>query len=133
MNKAELIERIANGENSRVEFKRDDCRPGELATEMAALLNLEGGVILLGVEDDGRISGLTRSRGDAEEWVMNIARQNLQPATIPVWTCIETESRQEGGSHRTCRGQSGKTVQGKTRQCLGDVHPGREHLPGGGT
>ena len=78
MNRTELIERITNGENSRVEFKRDDCRPGELATEMAALLNLEGGVILLGVEDDGRISGLTRSRGDAEEWVMNIARQSLQ-------------------------------------------------------
>ena len=58
---------------------------------MAALLNLEGGVILLGVEDDGRISGLTRGRGAAEEWVMNIACQNLQPAVIPVWTCMEVE------------------------------------------
>ena len=97
MNRTELIECIANGENSRVEFKRDDCRPDELATEMAALLNLEGGVILLGVEDDGRISGLTRSREDAEEWVMNIARQNLQPTIIPVWTCIEIESGKKVG------------------------------------
>ena len=91
MNRTELIQLIANRENSRVEFKRDDCRPDELAKEMSALLNLEGGAILLGVEDDGSVSGLTRSRGDAEEWAINIARQNLQPAVIPVWTCIEIE------------------------------------------
>ena len=91
MNRTELRQLIANRENSRVEFKRDDCRPDELAKEMSALLNLEGGAILLGVEDDGSVSGLTRSRGDAEEWAINIARQNLQPAVIPVWTCIEIE------------------------------------------
>ncbi|GIV84227.1 MAG: transcriptional regulator [Candidatus Roseilinea sp.] len=91
MNKTELLELIANGENSRVEFKRDDVHPDSLATEMAALLNLEGGVVLLGVEDDGRIAGLTRSREQAEEWVMNIARQNLQPAIIPVWSSITME------------------------------------------
>ncbi|MXX26473.1 MAG: ATP-dependent DNA helicase RecG [Caldilineaceae bacterium SB0668_bin_21] len=89
MNRTELLQLIANRENSRVEFKRDDCHPDELATEISALLNLEGGVILLGVEDDGAISGLTRSREAAEEWVMNIARQNLQPAIIPVWACME--------------------------------------------
>lgn len=88
MNKTELLELIPNRENSRVEFKRDDVHPDSLATEIAALLNLEGGVILLGVEDDGRIAGLTRSREQAEEWVMNIARQNLQPAIIPVWSSV---------------------------------------------
>ncbi len=91
MNRTELRQLIANRENSRVELKRDDCHPDELATEISALLNLEGGVILLGVEDDGAISGLTRSREAAEEWVMNIAQQNLQPAIIPVWTCMEIE------------------------------------------
>ena len=96
MNRTELLQLIANRENSRVELKRDDCHPDELATEISALLNLEGGVILLGVEDGGAISGLTRSRGDAEEWVMNIARQNLQPAIIPVWTCMEIEGKNVG-------------------------------------
>ena len=97
MNKAELLELVANHENSRVEFKRDDCRPEDIAAEMSALLNLEGGVILLGVEDDGRISGLTRGRKTAEEWVMNIARKNVQPAIIPVWTCIGMEGGKEVG------------------------------------
>ena len=97
MNRTELLQLIANRENSRVEFKRDNCRPDELAKEMSALLNLEGGVIFLGVEDDGSVSGLTRSRGDAETWVMNIARQNLQPAIIPVWTCMEIEVGKDVG------------------------------------
>jgi len=97
MNRMELLQLIANRENSRVELKRDDCHPDELATEISALLNLEGGVILLGVEDDGAISGLTRSREAAEEWVMNIARQNLQPAIIPVWTCMEIEVGKDVG------------------------------------
>ena len=91
MNRAEVLELIANLENSRVEFKRDDIHPDQLTKEMSALLNLEGGFILLGVEKDGRVSGLTRSREEAEEWVMNIARNNLQPPTTPVWTSVLME------------------------------------------
>ncbi|MYA15653.1 MAG: ATP-dependent DNA helicase RecG [Gammaproteobacteria bacterium] len=88
MNRTELLELVANRENSRVEFKRDDCRPDSLAKEMSALLNLEGGVILLGVEKDQRVTGLTRSREEAEEWVMNIAHGNLQPAVVPLWSTV---------------------------------------------
>ena len=88
MTKTELREIIANGENSRVEFKRDSVRVESLAKEMSALLNLEGGIILLGVEDDGEISGMSRDRQHAEQWVMNAARQNIQPAVIPVFTSI---------------------------------------------
>ncbi len=91
MNRTEMLELVANGENSRVEFKRDDCHPDDVTKEMSALLNLEGGVILLGVEKDQRITGLTRNRETAEEWVMNTARNNLQPPTTPVWTSITME------------------------------------------
>ena len=88
MNRTELLELVANREDSRVEFKRDDVHPDSLAKEMSALLNLEGGIILLGVEKDRRIAGLTRSREEAEEWVMNIAQNNLQPAVLPVWRTV---------------------------------------------
>jgi ATP-dependent DNA helicase RecG len=67
MNRTELDEMIRGGESSGVEFKRDDVRPERLAKEMAAFLNLEGGYILLGVEKDGTVSGLTRSPQQAEE------------------------------------------------------------------
>ena len=97
MDRDQLLELVANGENSRVEFKRDDCHPDDISKEMSALLNLEGGVILLGVEDDGGISGLTRSRTEAEQWIINIARNNLQPPTIPVWSVIATAEDKKVG------------------------------------
>jgi ATP-dependent DNA helicase RecG len=85
MTRTELFELLKNGENSGVEFKRDDIRPEALAREMAGILNLEGGHILLGVEDDGTVSGLTRDPKEAEEWVMETARTHVQPAVIPYW------------------------------------------------
>jgi len=88
MTKTELLEIITNGENSGVEFKRDDIRPEQLAKEMAALLNLKGGHILLGVEDDGTVVGLTREPKKAEEWVMETARTHVRPAIIPFWEVI---------------------------------------------
>ena len=88
MNRVELIELIRNEESSGVEFKRDDISPEKLAGEMAALLNLEGGHILLGVEKDQTVSGLTRDRGRAEEWVMGVARTHVQLAAIPYWETI---------------------------------------------
>ena len=89
MNKTDLIELIRNGESSGVEFKRSDVRPERLATEIAALLNLEGGHILLGVEDDGSVSGLTCEASKVEEWVMETARTHIRPATIPYWETVD--------------------------------------------
>ena len=89
MNRSQLLELLLNGENSGLEFKRDDIQPHRLAGEIVALLNLEGGHILLGVEDDAAASGLTREPKEAEEWVMQIARDHIQPSVIPYWETIE--------------------------------------------
>ncbi len=91
MNTTELIELIRRGENSGVEFKRDDVRPESLAKEMAALLNLEGGYILLGVEDDRSVSGLVRTAREVEGWVMQIARDYVQPTVNPYWETLAWE------------------------------------------
>jgi ATP-dependent DNA helicase RecG len=89
MNRTELAELIQNGENSGVEFKRDDIVPEKLAKEMGALLNLEGGHVLLGVEKDRTVSGLARTAEKAEEWVMEVARTHLRPAAIPFWETLD--------------------------------------------
>ena len=89
MNRTELTELIHNGESSGVEFKRDDVAPEKLAKEMAALLNLEGGHILLGVEKDGTVSGLARDPEKAEEWVMEAARMHLRPGANPFWERLD--------------------------------------------
>ena len=93
----ELYDLLRNGENSGVEFKRDDVHPDSLAKEIAALANLEGGRILLGVEDSGSISGLTHGAKDAEEWVMNICRNHLQPSLIPYWETVVCEDNKKIG------------------------------------
>lgn len=95
MTRAELTEIIRNGEDSGVEFKRDDVHADSLAREMSALLNFEGGVILLGVEDDGGVSGL-RNRADTERRVMEIARAHVQPGFIPAWSVVTLDSRSVG-------------------------------------
>jgi len=89
--KTELAELLRNGENSGVEFKRDDILPERLAREVSGLANLLGGRILLGVEDDGTVSGLARGRQRAEEWSMQVVRDHIQPPLIPYWEVIEWE------------------------------------------
>lgn len=84
----ELQEIILNGESSGVEFKRSDLEPRKLAKEIVALANLEGGHILLGIDDDGHVIGLSRSVAETEEWVMNICRDSVIPPLIPFWETV---------------------------------------------
>ena len=93
MNKVELLDMLANGKNSVVEFRRDGLRPESLARELAALLNFEGGKILLGVDDDGSVSGLARSGEETEAWVRDVVRENVRPRFIPTFDLIERDSK----------------------------------------
>ncbi|WP_245746993.1 RNA-binding domain-containing protein [Paraburkholderia lycopersici] len=86
MLKTELLEIVANGENSGVEFKRDDLRPEALAREIVAMANLRGGMILLGVDDDGTISGIQRE--DLETWVMNAVFAHVHPMLLPFYEVV---------------------------------------------
>ena len=84
MKRAELLELIAGGENSGVEFKRDDLRPEQLAREVVALANLQGGRVLLGVEDDGTITGIQRD--NLEQWVMDaVFGRVVHPMILPFY------------------------------------------------
>lgn len=89
MLKAELLEIIANGENSGVEFKRDDIRPEQLAKEIVAFANVQGGRILLGVEDNGQFTGLQRA--GTQEWALNVFRDKVHPQIIPYYEEIQVE------------------------------------------
>ena len=56
----ELAELLRRGEDSMIEFKRDDVQNYDWAKELAVFLNLAGGIVLLGVDDSGAIVGSTR-------------------------------------------------------------------------
>ncbi|MBK9012805.1 MAG: putative DNA binding domain-containing protein [Saprospiraceae bacterium] len=70
---------IAQGENLALEFKREDVTADSVAKEMVAFANAGGGILLIGIEDDGQLSGILNSKID-EAWAVNIARNNIIPA-----------------------------------------------------
>lgn len=89
--RTELLEIISNGKNSGVEFKRDNISPQVFVKELVAFLNLDGGRMLLGVEDDGTVTGLMRP--NIEEWAMNVCRDKIRPPIIPYFEMIRGNSK----------------------------------------
>lgn len=75
----EINELIRQGENASIEFKELPVRPEVIAREMVAFANGSGGVILLGVTDQGELCGISGA-SHLEEWIMNIARTSVIPA-----------------------------------------------------
>jgi ATP-dependent DNA helicase RecG len=88
--RTELLEMITCGENSGLEFKRDNLRPEQLAKEVVALANFQGGRILLGVEDDGTITGIQRN--NLQEWLMDtVFGRFIHPHIIPFYEEVAIE------------------------------------------
>lgn len=85
----ELLFHIRLGEDSSIEFKAvrfDGNRPvgpnkDSFAHELAAFANGQGGRIVLGVDDKTRdVEGIEDDKvAIAEEWVVNISQQSIQP------------------------------------------------------
>ncbi len=86
-----IEELIRQGENTSIEFKRGDVRTENLAKELIAFSNSSGGVVLLGIEDNGGVQGLGDDR-NYEQWVSNLSRNNV----IPPISVDYTESVLEG-------------------------------------
>jgi len=93
MTKLELLELIQNGENSWIELKRDDRRTRDFsedfAKEVVAFSNGKGGRIIIGIEDNGDITGLLAE--GLEEWIMNVCRTLVRPGVIPYYEEIKID------------------------------------------
>ncbi len=75
---------ITNGENAKTEFKRDDrnLRPEHLARAIVAFANMNGGMLVLGVDDDGTVSGVSRT--NLQAWLMDtVIGRYVDPQLIP--------------------------------------------------
>ena len=82
----ELIEKIILGEDATIEFKREMPHRNSLADEIAAFANTQGGVILIGVDDDRNIVGLELQELDrVEKTVVEICEDSIEP-TVPIFT-----------------------------------------------
>ena len=97
MTRTDLAELARSGPDSFVEFRRDDLSPEALASDLVAFLNMEGGRVFLGVEDDGAVSGLRREPGEVRDWALASARSLVRPAVVPKWQTIRWEGRRTVG------------------------------------
>ncbi len=79
---------LAQGENVGVEFKQAAVRPEGLAREVTAFSNTNGGTVLIGVADDGTVTGIGE-RADIAEWAANVVRHNIVPAISPEIELVE--------------------------------------------
>ena len=70
----ELENLVRNGEGQLLEFKLKASFPEKIVKEMVAFANSNGGQLLIGVTDDGRISGLKFAEED--KFVIEKAIQN---------------------------------------------------------
>jgi ATP-dependent DNA helicase RecG len=85
MTEAELLALIKEGESLRLEFKRDaPLSEADLVEAVACLANTEGGWLLLGVEDDGTISGLHPSRQPVNPAQIQALITNKTNPSVPV-------------------------------------------------
>lgn len=84
-----LYDTICCGETSQVQFKQKFTSQKQVAEEMVAFANSEGGIILFGVEDKtGRILGLSyEDIQTASRDVGNAANEHVRP-TIYVQTSV---------------------------------------------
>jgi ATP-dependent DNA helicase RecG len=94
METLELLEIIARGEDSQHQFKANVTNAQQLATEMIAFSNSNGGIILIGVDDkDGAISGLTNADiNRLNNLISNSASQLVNPPIYPVTENIKLEN-----------------------------------------
>lgn len=85
MEPVELLETLARGEDSRHQFKRNVNNVDAMTSELVALSNSEGGEIIIGVDDDDTISGLTgEDIRRLNQLVSVAASQHVRPAINPV-------------------------------------------------
>ncbi len=61
-----LTDLIAQGEGSRLDFKLTISSSARIARTLTAFANSSGGTILIGVADDGTVSGVASEQGEME-------------------------------------------------------------------
>jgi predicted HTH transcriptional regulator len=70
---------ISCGEDSTTQFKASITKSKDLAKEMVAFANSEGGIIIVGVSDDGTIAGLSSVESqELGQLIGNVANENIR-------------------------------------------------------
>ena len=88
----DLHELIARGEGEELEFKQKTTHPHRISRTLASLANTRGGLVLVGVDDAGRILGVR----DAEE-ELYVLREAAAHYIEPPLTTLRFHEIEENG------------------------------------
>ena len=89
---------LAAGETLTVEFKSDakGLPDRELVAAVVALANTVGGLLLLGVEDDGSVTGIQPNHQDASGLAALIANRTNPPIVVKTEIVVWADPFQPG-------------------------------------
>jgi predicted HTH transcriptional regulator len=82
MHPLELKDIIFEGESSKLEFKRKFTTSEKIAKEICAFANTRGGMILFGVEDNGKIYGVDSEKGEID-FIIHACHFYINPPIEP--------------------------------------------------
>lgn len=81
MEKRELLEIIDKGEDYYTEFKEQAAHPDDLAAEIVGFANSDGGILLMGISDDGNTVGVIHADKEIRR-LDNICANNCEPPIL---------------------------------------------------
>ena len=88
----DLFELIARGEGEELEFKQKTTHPHRISRTLVSLANTRGGLVLVGVDDAGRVVGVR----DAEEELF-VLRDAAEHYIEPPLTTLRFQEVEEDG------------------------------------
>ena len=90
----ELEEIIDRGEDSQHQFKEMFSSPDALSSELVAMSNSLGGMIIVGVQDNGNVLGLsTDNIRQLNNLLSNVASEGIKPAINPITEIVKLNDR----------------------------------------
>ena len=88
----ELRELINLGEDSRTQLKRQFNGVDAVASEIAAMLNSEGGKIIVGVSDQGETAGVECLR-ELNQWISSACSQKIEPPASVITELLRVDEK----------------------------------------
>ncbi len=92
MTRNQLDDLIAQGEHTRLEFKRQLSSAQRIARTLAAFANTSGGTLLIGVADDGKIVGVPSEFREVSK-VEDATDRFVQPALTVSYETLTPDGR----------------------------------------
>ncbi len=94
LTREELKILLMHGEDTQTQFERDINNANAMALEVAAFANALGGRLLIGVDDDGTVTGLSETDiRRLNQLLSNAASQNIVPPVYPRTEILDYDER----------------------------------------